>query len=56
MTKVPETKEFIIVVQLASEGNLRSILSTNFNDILWKDKIICLFSILFDLKNLNDLS
>ena len=38
MTKDPETKEFIMIVQFADEGNLRSIHSTNFSSILWKDK------------------
>ncbi len=39
ITKDPETKEFIMIVEFASMGNLRNILSTNFNNMLWKDKI-----------------
>ena len=39
MTKDPETKEFIMVIHFADKGNLRSILSTNFHNILWEVKI-----------------
>src|SRR6266542_5506581 len=55
MTKDPETKEFIMIVQFANKGNLRSILSTNFNNILWKDKIIYLYHLTADLKTLHSL-
>ncbi len=55
VTKDPETKEFIMIVKFADEGNLRSNLSTNFNNILWKDKILYLLDLLFDLKNLHSL-
>src|SRR5581483_12381045 len=55
MTKDPETKEFIIVTQFADKGNLRSFLSNNFNNILWKDRIILLFKLIIDLKYLHDL-
>ena len=55
ITKDPETKEFIMIVQFADEGNLRSILSTNFNNILWKDKIIYLYHLTADLKTLHSL-
>jgi len=43
MTKDPETKEFMMILQLADQGNLRSFLSSNFNNILWKGKIKYLY-------------
>ncbi len=55
MTKDPVTKEFIIVVEFAKEGNLRSILSTNFSSILWKDKISYLHGLTVDLETLHKL-
>ncbi|GBC46736.2 kinase-like domain-containing protein [Rhizophagus irregularis DAOM 181602=DAOM 197198] len=39
MTKDPKTEEFMMILQFVDEGNLRSFLSHNFNNILWKDKI-----------------
>ena len=55
ITKDPVTKEFIIVVQFADKGNLRSILSTNFSSILWKDKISYLHGLTVDLETLHKL-
>src|ERR1043166_2657431 len=54
MTKDPETQEFMMVMQLADQ-NLRHILSNNFNDFLWKDKIQILLDSIIDLKNLHKL-
>src|SRR5438034_6484344 len=39
MTKDPETKEFMMIIKFAENGNLRSNLSNNFNNILWGEKI-----------------
>ncbi|CAB4409584.1 unnamed protein product [Rhizophagus irregularis] len=36
LTKCPETKEFIMIIEFANEGNLRSILSNKFNNIMWE--------------------
>ncbi|RIA97544.1 kinase-like domain-containing protein [Glomus cerebriforme] len=55
MTKDPETKEFMMVMKFANKGSLRYVLSSNFNNILWKDKIFYLYSLVFDLKNLHRL-
>ncbi|RGB42196.1 kinase-like domain-containing protein [Rhizophagus diaphanus] len=52
ITKDPETEEFMMILDFAQEGNLRSFLSSNFNKILWKDKVRNLFWI---AANLNDL-
>ncbi|POG65119.1 kinase-like domain-containing protein [Rhizophagus irregularis DAOM 181602=DAOM 197198] len=54
-TKDPETKEFMMIIIFADEGNLRSILSNNFNNIMWEDKIKYLTGILMDLRNLHKL-
>jgi serine/threonine protein kinase len=51
MTKDPETKEFIMVLQFANMGNLREVLSNNFNYILWKDKIKLLYDLIYDLQD-----
>ncbi|EXX53720.1 uncharacterized protein OCT59_004799 [Rhizophagus irregularis] len=55
ITKDPETKEFMMIIQLADRGNLRSVLSSNFNNLLWKAKIFSLYYIAIDLKNLHQL-
>ena len=44
-----------MILQFADEGNLRSVLSSNFNNILWKDKIQYLRGLTIDLKNLHEL-
>src|ERR1044072_1468743 len=45
----------MMIIQFADQGNLRHVLSNNFNNILWKDKIKLLCPITFDLKNLHKL-
>ncbi|POG79133.1 kinase-like domain-containing protein [Rhizophagus irregularis DAOM 181602=DAOM 197198] len=55
MTKDPVTKEFMMIVQFSEMGNLRSILSKDFNNILWKDKITSLFKLSFDLDKLHNI-
>ena len=55
MTKDPETQEFMMIIQFADQGNLRHILSSNFNNILWNDKINLLWCLIIDLKNLYEL-
>ncbi|EXX61308.1 Cdc15p [Rhizophagus irregularis DAOM 197198w] len=55
LTKYPETKEFVMIIQFADKGNLRSILSKNFNNIKWLNKIGYLLGILVDLRNLHRL-
>ncbi|GBC21867.2 kinase-like domain-containing protein [Rhizophagus irregularis DAOM 181602=DAOM 197198] len=54
-TKDPVTKEFMMIVQFSEMGNLRSILSKDFNNILWKDKITSLFKLSFDLDKLHNI-
>ena len=44
-----------MIVEFAKKGNLRSIISTGFNNILWSQKIHYLFGLTIDLKNLHNL-
>ena len=44
-----------MILQFVDKGNLRSVLSSNFNNILWKDKINNLTSITYDLRSLHEL-
>jgi serine/threonine protein kinase len=39
MTQDPETKEYIIVMQYADNGNLLSYLNQNINKLTWMDKL-----------------
>ncbi|POG79175.1 kinase-like domain-containing protein, partial [Rhizophagus irregularis DAOM 181602=DAOM 197198] len=55
MTKDPETKEFMMIIEFAKIGNLRCFLSSNFKNILWKDKINYLHGLSQDLKYLHKL-
>ncbi|POG61261.1 kinase-like domain-containing protein [Rhizophagus irregularis DAOM 181602=DAOM 197198] len=55
LTKHPETKEFMMIMRFAGEGSLRSSLSNNFNNTMWKNKIIYLYTILYDLNSLHEL-
>ncbi|RGB42192.1 kinase-like domain-containing protein [Rhizophagus diaphanus] len=44
-----------MILDFAKNGNLRSFLSSNFNKILWKHKISCLYWIASNLNNLHRL-
>ncbi|CAB4428152.1 unnamed protein product [Rhizophagus irregularis] len=55
MTKDPETEELIIISEYADKGNLRSVLLHNFNNTLWKDKLLYLQWITYGLKSLHEL-
>ncbi|CAB4435072.1 unnamed protein product [Rhizophagus irregularis] len=55
MTKDPETEELIIISEYADKGNLRSFISHNFNNTLWKDKLLYLQWIIYGLKKLHEL-
>jgi serine/threonine protein kinase len=55
MTKDPDTKEFMMILEYADKGNLRSVLSSNFNNILWKDKINYLIWLTYSLESLHKL-
>jgi serine/threonine protein kinase len=55
ITRDPKTKEFMMVMQYASQGSLRCVLSSNFNNILWEEKLLNLMNSAYDLKNLHEL-
>ncbi|GET50844.1 kinase-like domain-containing protein [Rhizophagus irregularis DAOM 181602=DAOM 197198] len=55
MTKDPETEELMIISEYADKGNLRSVISHNFNNTLWKDKLLYLHWITHGLKSLHEL-
>ncbi|GBB89033.1 hypothetical protein RclHR1_01570005 [Rhizophagus clarus] len=55
MTKDPETKEFMMIIQLVNQGSLRCELSSNFNNYLWKNKLGFLVWISSDLQSLHHL-
>ncbi|EXX76743.1 polo kinase CDC5 [Rhizophagus irregularis DAOM 197198w] len=55
MTKDPVTKEFMMIIEFSEKGNLRSVLSKDFNNILWKDKIIFLRKLSYELNNFHKL-
>src|SRR5256885_1734717 len=45
----------MIVLQFADKGNLRNVLSSNFNNILWNDKIRLLYNLSYELKRIQSL-
>jgi serine/threonine protein kinase len=45
----------MMIMRFADKGNLRSILSNNFDNILWKDKIFLLWKSAADLSYLHGL-
>ncbi|EXX74797.1 Mkk2p [Rhizophagus irregularis DAOM 197198w] len=55
ITKDDKTKKFMMIMQLVNQGNLRSVLSSNFNNIVWIEKLLVLHNILYDLKDLHKL-
>ena len=55
VTKDPETKEFMLVVEFASGGSLKDILLNQFKDIFWEDKIRILGQLTLVLKDMREL-
>jgi len=45
----------MMIMQFADKGNLRCVLSNNFSNILWENKINYLRQAMIDLKTLHDL-
>ena len=54
ITKDPKTKEFMMIILFTDKENLRSILSSDFKNILWKNKIKILHLSAQDLKILHE--
>ena len=44
-----------MIIQFADQGNLRHVLSSNFNNMSWKEKMIQLSYLATDLKSLHEL-
>ncbi|GBC06437.1 hypothetical protein RclHR1_06830005 [Rhizophagus clarus] len=55
ITKDPEAKEFMMILQFANKGNLRSFLLNDFNKLLWGNKIRNLYWIINNLDKLHKL-
>ena len=55
MTQDPETKDYMIVMQYASNGSLLSYLDQNINKLTWVDKLWCLYSIAGYLINIHSM-
>jgi serine/threonine protein kinase len=44
----------MMIIEFAEKGNLRTNLSNNFNNIMWKNKIKLLYEVMFDLNELHE--
>src|ERR1044072_3581383 len=55
MTKDPKTDEFMMIIELADMRSLRNILSNNFKNILWEDKIRILDRLALGHRNMHKL-
>jgi len=55
ITKDPQTNEFIMVSELVNNGNLRNLLTRNFNNIMWSKKISFLKCMILDVNKLHEL-
>ncbi|PKY46879.1 kinase-like protein [Rhizophagus irregularis] len=55
MTKNPETKEIMMIMESKNVRTLRNILTNDFGSILWKSKIHLLWELAFYLKCLHEL-
>ena len=53
MTQDPETEEYMIVMQYASNGNLLSYLDQNINKLTWRKKLEYLENIACNLNNIH---
>ena len=45
ITKDPETKEFMLIMEYANGGNLHNYLQKNFRNITWGQKLTILLDI-----------
>ncbi|RHZ85058.1 hypothetical protein Glove_71g72 [Diversispora epigaea] len=55
ITQDPETHSYMMVLDYASDGNLREYLKINFNNINWKHKLYILLELSLRLKNIHEL-
>ncbi|EXX63865.1 Kic1p [Rhizophagus irregularis DAOM 197198w] len=54
ITKDPKTKEYMIIMNYASGGDLHNYLRKNFNDITWDKKLYILWQITEGLKSIHE--
>src|SRR5204862_104333 len=54
ITKDPKTNNFTMVMNYATDGNLRNHLNDSFNSMNWKKKLETLKDIVNGLKNIHD--
>ncbi|GBC23769.2 kinase-like domain-containing protein [Rhizophagus irregularis DAOM 181602=DAOM 197198] len=54
ITQDPETKDYIMVLDYAENGNLRNYLDANYNELNWNNKINYLHSIAHGLKDIHE--
>ncbi|RHZ74189.1 hypothetical protein Glove_227g55 [Diversispora epigaea] len=55
ITQDPETLSYMMVLDYATDGNLREYLKINFNNINWKQKLLNLYRLSENLKNIHKL-
>ncbi|RGB41437.1 kinase-like domain-containing protein [Rhizophagus diaphanus] len=54
ITKDPDTKEFMMVLEYANYGNLRDYLKENYSTLKWEDKLDILVNIIVELEFIHD--
>ncbi|GBB99197.1 hypothetical protein RclHR1_34410002 [Rhizophagus clarus] len=54
ITQDPETENYIMVLDYAENGNLRSYLNTSYNELSWNKKLNYLHSVAHGLKNIHE--
>ncbi|RHZ75459.1 hypothetical protein Glove_213g56 [Diversispora epigaea] len=55
ITQDPETQSYMMVLEYAKDGNLREYLKINFNNTNWKQKLINLWYLTYNLRNIHEL-
>src|SRR4051794_15195199 len=55
ITQDPETHSYMMVLEYATDGNLREYLKINFNNINWKLKLYNLYKLSLRLMNIHEL-
>src|SRR5688572_1024632 len=53
ITKDPETSEYMIVLEYAMDGNLRSYFKKNFLNLKWKEKFNILYWMILNLNKIH---
>ncbi|GES96370.1 kinase-like domain-containing protein [Rhizophagus clarus] len=56
ITRDPETKDFMLIMKLASGGNLHDYLQKNFKDVTWNNKLYILWQISAGLHTIHEVN